>query len=100
VVSFIICACWFKKSRNNSNEIYQKYFNGSGSPLEINCQQSICVEIHSKIMKNEIDETLFDNALKVTFTNLSDTYSRFVYWGKYVKYLESVKNEKEMIEGK
>jgi hypothetical protein len=46
------------------------------------------------------DATLFDDVERTIVSNLSDTWSRFVFVGAYVKYQQGKKSEKEMIEGK
>lgn len=90
----------YKKSKTNPVELYLKYVNGNNSVMELNTSITIKKAIFNKIKNNQIDETLFDPVLKDLHTNLSDTYSRFIFYPKYVQYIENKNNEKELIEGK
>lgn len=51
-------------------------------------------------LNNDIDETLFDPVLIELSTNLSDTYSRFIFYPNYMELIKNRENKIELIEGK
>lgn len=83
-----------------AKEVFQKYFNGRDSVLEVNTSRQNCNEISQKLARNEIKPDLFDKVEKDIFMNLSETYTRFVISSDWKAHLNSVKTQKELIEGK
>lgn len=90
----------FKKTKNDAMLIYQRYLSGALAVMEINCPQKTCQNVLTKIQAGSIDETLFDSIEFEVLSNLTDTWTRFILWDKYVKYRQNSVSDTELIEGK
>jgi hypothetical protein len=89
----------FKKTKTDPLTPYFKYFNGANSVMEVNCPRGTCQAIYEQLKSGSYDEHLFDPLEKDVLGNLSDTYSRFSFWDKYVRYLQAKVKQVELIEG-
>jgi hypothetical protein len=74
------------------NAIFIKYLCQSKSELEINVSLTLCLDIKKKLdnssdgVVNTISASTFDAILSVVTDNLTDTYSRFIFTSKYLKF--------------
>lgn len=84
-----------KPTMEKAQEIYLTYLMGVSSPMEVNVSRSHCAEVKILIDKNDITPNLFSKIEAMMITNLSDTFSRFIYLPEYINYekLHSVQNE-------
>lgn len=89
-----------KYERNPSLELAQEiflvYLNGKSSSREINIDKKACDNIKSMIDKFQNDSSvdiklLFAAAKSAIIINISDTYTRFIFYPKYVSYMETKK---------
>lgn len=69
-------------------QIYELYFNGKNSELEVNIPISKSNDIKEKMKNNQFKEDLFDQALISVFENLTDTYSRFMLTPLFERVME------------
>jgi hypothetical protein len=67
------------------------------SPLEVNCPQSILVEVVKKIDEGKFEDELFSELEKIIDFNLQDTISRFRFSDLYNSYLVDIRNSEKTI---
>jgi hypothetical protein len=87
----------FKAKKREPMEIYTLFFGGADSMYEVNVSRSACNDVLSKIQSETFDQTLFDTLQLTVMTNLSDTYSRFIFTGPYQKWEQTIRLEREML---
>jgi hypothetical protein len=88
----------FKKTRHDPLGIYFKYLNGLNSPMEINVSKKVCLEIYDKLKVGEIDGNIFEHVERTLNTNMTDTFSRFMFSSAYVKLIKNKKIQQELLE--
>jgi hypothetical protein len=81
-----------------AKNIYNLYFNGNNSNMEVNVARSLTLEIKNKINNNQLSIDLFSGVEKTIMTNLSDTYSRFSYSKEYVEHMKSIEIIQNVLE--
>lgn len=69
--------------------IHNLYLNGNLSNMEINVSKTLISEVISAIDRNQIGPSLFSSIEREILTNLSDTYSRFLFVPQYIEYTKS-----------
>jgi hypothetical protein len=69
-----------------ANRMFQLYFNGFQSKLEVNVDYRCVKELKLKMEKGEYNEELFIEIRKKLMENLTDTYSRFILSSEFMNY--------------
>lgn len=87
-----------KKTQEEALEIYFKYFNQSSSIMEVNVTRAESLKLKSFIDKNEINENIFEEIEKSVMINISDTYSRFMFFDPFLQHKNAKEQKLKMIE--
>jgi hypothetical protein len=77
-----------EKRKEMAFDIFQKYLNGTDSPLEINIDQRQCNALLKEMQSSDeaFTEDLFAKVEQSVKVNLSDTLSRFIISKEYLNY--------------
>lgn len=72
-----------------ASNIFNLYLCESNSELEVNVQSSIVKDLKVIFDKGEFPNDLFDKIEQTLLTNLSDTFSRFIFTSDYINMMKS-----------
>jgi hypothetical protein len=68
-------------------QIFNRYLNGRSSELELNIPGPIVESVKDRVLLGEYFDALFDEIMTVVYSNLTDTYTRFVLTRDYKYYV-------------
>jgi hypothetical protein len=95
----------YKKTNKGAFEIYQKYFNGRESLMEVNVEKKDCDLVLQKInrfrrdsQRFPLDDKLFETLELAVKLNLVDTFTRFKLTNEYKNYVKNQNLQIELLE--
>lgn len=78
-----------KRRKEEARRIFDTYFNGNSSPLEVNIDGETSRNIRNRISLVNQEHDIFSQVEGVVRMNLLDTYNRFIFTSEYLNYIKS-----------
>lgn len=78
----------FSRREKMAIDMFNLYFNGNNSELEVNIPNKFIDTLIENIKKKDFNNQLFDDILDQVLVNISDTYNRFIISDMYKKLIK------------